>query len=339
METFKYLSMAAFISLILLAMQSATTRANFMSFSIFSVLQEMPNSDPVRHLIQENVVWSWSKLLPVQNILLFFYNDKSCSYVRQTYGNITCRTLSLTSCFDATYNRPYINCVFDMALQNVQTPILMFASGDIMLDETIFHSVSFINDQVEDFFVVGYRKDYEVTQSLSQSNPKALLRNASIYGELQASESIDLIAFRSESSIRMLPFLVGAYRWDNWLLSEILLRTNKTVVDITESSHIIHLQPKNMKDNESSNERRPDALYNDKLAKNISGHDYKMGLICNAHKVLIGDCQKDRCELKDNFQRSEQILIKQKANADNYVAVLTVNSGYMPLAWNWVSYR
>jgi hypothetical protein len=215
----------------------------------------------------------------------------------------------------------------------MRTPIQVFVNGDIMLDESTFYSIAFISGLFQDFFIVGCRRDYEISRSLRNSDPEAILRDASIHSKIHRASGIDLIAFRTELPIRMLSFLTGVYRWDNWLLSEILLKTNKTVIDVTQSSRIVHLQSKDTE----NHERRYGAPKNAALVKNASANDYRLGTIGNAHKVLVGDCRQDQCQLKDNIHQSEQILIKQRANTDKYIVVLTVNSGYMPLAWNWVS--
>lgn len=133
-------------------------------------------------------------------------------------------------------------------------------------------------------------------------------------------------------------FLVGVYRWDNWLLSEIILRTNITLIDVTESVLAIHQQPREEPGAKSQNHSaRLGAVYNDILTKNASGVDYKLGFIHNAHRKLQGVCNKESCLLKDNLNRSEQILLIQRADPNRYIAVLTVSMGYISMAWNWVS--
>lgn len=316
-----------------------TVQANekFNNFSIFSILHEMPNKDPIRHYIQLSAIWSWSQLIPVQNIFLFFENSQSCSFVKQHHSDIKCITLPHADCIDATYDRPYIKCIFEIAQRLSQTSVLIFANGDIMLEETTFHSINFIADRIWDFFVVGCRRDYEIDLA-NGTDRKMVLKNAIMHSRRHHTTGIDLIAFRAKIHLPVLPFLVGVYRWDNWLLSEVILRTNKTVIDITDSSQIIHLQPKNTGNGSIiPHQSRPGADYNDALTKNVSGNDYGLGSIHNAQKILIGDCRNGKCILQDNFRQSERILIRQRANAEKYIAVLTVNSGYMELAWNWVS--
>lgn len=334
----RYLFSASIVLFVLLQPQITTATENFRNITIFSILREMPNNDPVRHVIQTSAVWSWSQIVPMQNILLFFEDDKSCSFMQNSYKNIRCQTLPPTNCFDITYNRPYIKCVFDLAQQHMQTPIQVFVNGDIMVDQSTFHSITFINDLFQDFLIVGCRRDYEIPRSLTNSDPEAILKDASIYGKLHPASAIDFIAFRTVLPIRMPSFLTGIYRWDNWLLSEILLKTNKTVIDITQSSRIVHLQAKDTENHEPiHHEQRHGATYNAELVKNVSANDYKLGIIYNAHKILVGDCREGQCQLKDNIHQNEQILIKQRADADRYIVVLAVNSGYMPLVWNWVS--
>ncbi|CAF4344453.1 unnamed protein product, partial [Rotaria magnacalcarata] len=169
------------------------------------------------------------------------------------------------------------------------------------------------------------------------SDSEKTLQNGLNHSKIHSTTGIDFIAFKINTSVRMPPFLVGVYRWDNWLLSEILLRTNITVIDVTQSIFVIHQQRKKLKgEKPEPHSLRRGAVYNDVLVKNISGEDYKVGFINNANQILSGNCEQSQCTFKDNLDRSEIVLLKQRANAQKYIAVLTVTSGYMPLVWNWI---
>lgn len=206
-----------------------------------------------------------------------------------------------------------------------------------MLDETIGHSIAHVSEHLTDFVLVGCRRDYEIPSSVNISNPEEILENAKLYSKLHSTTGIDMIAFPVKLQMAMPPFLVGVYRWDNWLLSEIILRTDVTLIDVTTSALAIHQQVSVENGGTQQNHSaRLGASYNDALTKNTSGNDYKLGFIHNAHRILEGDCQKKECSLKDNLNRSEQVLIMRRANPDKYIAVLTVSTGYMVLVWNWV---
>ncbi|CAF3854211.1 unnamed protein product, partial [Rotaria magnacalcarata] len=297
----------------------------------------MPNVDPIQHQIQTNAIWSWSQLLPMENILLFFDDEKSCSFMRTLYQEISCQSLPLSKCFHSTYHRPYMNCVFDLAQQRIKTSILVFANGDIILHHSVYHTISFVNTHFREFFLVGCRRDYVVSRSLNYSNPANTLQDALNNSQITSTADIDFIAFKTDTPIYMAPFLVGVYRWDNWLLSEMLLRTNITVIDVTQSTFIIHQKLKELDGQKPlHHSSRIGAAYNDELTKNISGTDYKVGFINNAPQILSGDCQKNQCEFKENLLQSEVILLKQRANTQKYIAVLTINRGHIPLVWNWL---
>ena len=294
--------------------------------------------DPIQHQIQLNSIWSWSQLVPVENILLFTDDAASCSVIHATYPNISCKNFPLTDCWHPIYNRSFVRCAFELAQQSARTSTLLFVNGDIMLDESIAHSISYVTAHLSDFFLVGCRRDYEIPPSINISDAAEILKDAKVNSKLHSTTGIDIIAFRTKLRIAMPPFIVGVYRWDNWLLSEIILRTNLTLIDVTASVTAIHQQSQQGTSNTSqSHSSRHGASYNDVLTKNASGVDYKLGFINNAHRILTGDCQKKECLLNDNLNRSEQILIIQRANPDKYIAVLTVSMGYITMAWNWVS--
>ena len=334
-----YLRMIGNVAMAILLVSSVSCVTERKNFTIFSAMRSIVHVDPIETQIQMNSIWSWSRLVPLENILLFFDDVESCSIVQNRYPNVFCRKFPSATCFNSIYNRSLIRCAFELAQKHAQTSILLFVNGDIMLDESISHSISYVAARLPEFFLVGCRSDYEIASSMNNVSPEKFFEEGLSKSRLHSTTGIDFIAFRVAMDIRMPPFLIGVYRWDNWLLSEIILRTNITLVDVTQSVLAIH-QKATQADGAKPmpHSSRVGASYNDDLTKNMSGSDYKMGFIHNAHQALSGNCQKGECSLKINLHRSEQILIMQRANANKYIAVLTVNSGYMPMAWNWVSW-
>ena len=331
-------NMIHIVLLIFLFANSVTEAAIFRNFTIFSILKSMPNADPLENQIQINSIWSWSQLVSTENIILFFDDEKSCSFVRTLYQNISCHMFPSTECFHSTYNRPYVSCAFHLAQQYSQTSVLAFVNSDIMLHSSVLHTILFVSTYVHEFFLVGCRRDYEMFRSFNYTDPEETLKDGLNNSRMHATTGIDLISFKVGTLPRIPPFLAGVYRWDNWLLSEILLRTNITVIDATQSTFIIHQQPKLDEGKKFvPHSSRAGAVYNDQLTKKVSGFDYKVGFIHNAHQILSGDCQKNQCIFGENLHRSEIILLKQRANTQKYIAILTVTIEYMPMAWNWVS--
>ena len=334
----RHLRTVSNVAILLLLVSSVACASELNNFTIFSTMRSVAHVDPIENQIHMNSIWSWSRLVPVENILLFFDDIESCPIVQTRYPMIFCQKLSPLVCFNPIYNRSLIRCAFVLAQKYARTSILLFVNGDIMLDGSMSRSISFVGSRLPEFFLVGCGRDYEIVSSMKESPPEEIFKDALIKSRLQSTTDIDFIAFRTRLRIRMPPFLSGVSRWGNWLLSEIMIRTNVTLVDITQSVLAIHQQAKRSDRAESmSHSLRTEASYNDGLARNASGFDYQMGLIDNAHQMLVGNCQKGECSLKMNLHRSEQLLIMQRANTNKYIAVLTVNTGYISMAWNWVS--
>lgn len=161
-----------------------------------------------------NSIWSWSQLVPVEHILLFFDNENSCSFIKSHYARIYCQSFTSSNCIHSIYNRPYINCAFDLAQQHKKTSILVFVNGDIML-HSVSNAISFVSIRLQEFFLVGCRRDYEMSRSLNYSDSEKTLQHALNNSRLHSTTGIDFIAFKTDTPMRMPPFLVGVYRWDN----------------------------------------------------------------------------------------------------------------------------
>ena len=84
----------------------------------------------------------------------------------------------------------------------------------------------------------------------------------------------------------MPPFLVGAWRWDNLLLSEAVRDPGIAVIDATERILAVHLQQA-VAGTLPDHEKRKFARYNDMLAKTQSGMQFMIGKLAGNVHIFV----------------------------------------------------
>jgi len=173
-------------------------------------------------------------------------------------------------------------------------------------------------------------------QDNAVATPSSITFTSSIPG-LSSSSS-------TEGAPSFPPFLAGVYRWDSWLLSQAILDDSVSVVDMSGSVLLVHQLVPQSKSRVKQQERIG-APYNDALAKQLSGTNYKIGTIDNADFVLEGPCARaaaggaptvPSCLVRANENVTDVVLFTKKASPSGYLVVLTVNHNYINLALNWV---
>lgn len=149
---------------------------------------------------------------------------------------------------------------------------------------------------------------------------------------------IDLFVYPKSifSSLDFPPYLAGVYRWDNWLLSEMILREDVNVVDISNPALPILV---NDGVEPVAHQSADGAQYNDRITKSRSGNQYKLGHANNADYRLEGICPQ--CSLVKNPIQSIGVLLAKRINRFGYLAVLTFEQTSndlpaMDLLHNWI---
>lgn len=75
----------------------------------------------------------------------------------------------------------------------------------------------------------------------------------------------------------MLQFVVGAWRWDNYWLSQAVLASDVTVVDLTHCLTVLHQGTDADGDRDRDHRVRTGAHWNDQLTKEASGSSFLLG--------------------------------------------------------------
>jgi hypothetical protein len=330
--------------------------------SLFSIIHPMvPESlstDNAIYSIQYNAIQSWLNQFNANQIHLYVDNAATCHHLYTLFPGINCYEITAKN---SQYNRPYINSVFNQMLDSTNpNQILIYLNGDIVIDETLAATINTVQSNAEvqskvnnNWVMVAQRTDLDIPNTLlfnykSKQTLANIVQLAERAGKLHGEYGIDFIAFpqsvylSKQLDSNFPDFLAGVYRWDNWLLSEFIIDSSINVIDVTETTHIIHQN--NIDSNnpgKSLHQSRAGAVYNDNLVKKTSANNFMLGKVTNADYKLHSACSADKkgackLELLINEAAAPEVLFARYANPDKYLAVLTVNSGYLPLAWEWV---
>ena len=114
-------------------------------------------------------------------------------------------------------------------------------------------------------------------------------------------------AYGDMAALHFPPLLAGVYRWDNWLLSELILHPAVSVVDISAPSLLLHQLIKGRR--RLPHPERRGAEWNDALVKRLSGKAYRLGSIDHANFILEGACPD--CKIIPH--ETVEVLLRQRS--------------------------
>jgi len=289
---------------------------------------------------QKNALRSWVAFMPSQNIITFVDHPSTCIYLRREFPFIRC---VVHACTHPEYRLPLLNCILYEARQLVQTDIIAFVNGDILLFDEFPRAVDKIfTEEKLDGFMIGQRLDVETDETLDFSDAKvrmALRQDALQKGELHGDMGVDYFVFRKSflDRIDVPPFLLGTWRWDNWLVSEALMLEGMHVVDATKVLVAVH-QGKKTPYTKTQSHERAGSTYNENLVRSY-GLRYRIGRMKNARSRLEANKDGNFSIVINTHTRLEMVIFGHalRLRHDTYVvAVLTVNWGYHELADNWL---
>ena len=154
-----------------------------------------------------------------EKVLVLADNTETCKNMT-TLGrsNIKCE---VHSCMDTNFDRPIVPCLFKASEKRSSNNMIMFTNSDIYPQgvEAAVHIVAgAINTS---FLVVGQRTDISDMDSLCEKHISLSSIN-NTFGERHSEYGIDYYIFRKGSLpiSSMPPFLLGCWKWDNWLLDQ-----------------------------------------------------------------------------------------------------------------------
>ena len=265
--------------------------------TIFTTMRDLTfpyqQANPLEYIKTWNALRSWRRLgwrdpptvaadgtvtegeLHPPDVLLFVdHGPETCDHLRREklldMRGIQCITIP---CFNADFKKPFMHCLWNLALAHARTDHLTFLNGDVVLLEDFWHSFQTAAHGLEHFVMVAQRRDVppmdypraklnyfiQVLDSDEEApvdddmgvaqpprpkpkagssfvyefpfhDPEWLLqfrRHVASAGVVHPDSGIDMFCFhrRVLEMFEFQHFLVGVYRWDNWLLAQLLLRS------------------------------------------------------------------------------------------------------------------
>lgn len=309
--------------------------------TVFTLLRRMDertkSQDNIQFVHQMNAISSWKRIVNPKNIIVFTQDSSSCQYIESELG-VRCQMDSL--CVDPNYNRPMMNCIWNLARNMSQTRFMTFVNGDIMIFDDFLATIEKLKGLFGDYFLmVGQRKDLDVDNVIDFDKKdvvKDFLGYAERSGTYHGEWGIDYFVLGSkiweEKLFEFPDFLAGVFRWDNWLLSECIINNKIQVVDATQSVDVIHQDVTDRLDHWN----RSGADYNDALSKSISGQQYRIGNVYFADWNSTGKCSTGCTVIPNNNRDLNLLKIFQKVNSNLTLTVLIANSDRVPSILNWI---
>lgn len=163
---------------------------------------------------------------------------------KMTDGNIKCHQ---HACMHPEYRRPVVSCLLLNAAKLASNDYVLFSNSDLAYYNVI-PAISIARGVFkQNFALVGRRRDIDFQgQCKSMDKGSFMLQDIlKAPGELHDPFGIDYIIVPRNligGIIKGMPdFLIGLWKWDNWLVDTVI-KKGLNLVDATNLLHAIHLQ-------------------------------------------------------------------------------------------------
>lgn len=181
-----------------------------------------------------NALNSWKSLIPEYNIHVFTTNKDSCERFRELFKDINCY-LDI-ECVDMETGKTRMGCIWMKGVESVHTEYAAFVNTDIILFNDFIETFRLVG-HLGNIVLVGERLGLNVTSETKVS--PSLQVDARETGVSCGEWCLDYFVFRALDFERTIVFpeffLAGVWRWDNWLLSELIKLPSTLVIDCSQS--------------------------------------------------------------------------------------------------------
>lgn len=175
-----------------------------------------------------------------EEVLVLADNTETCENMTMLgISNIKCE---VHSCMDTNFDRPMVPCLFRAAERKSAYNVIMFTNSDIY-PRGVKAAVDVVAGAIKtSFLIVGQRIDISDMNSLCEKKVPLSGINTTL-GMEHGPYGIDYYIFRKGSLPinEMPPFLLGCWKWDNWLLDQAISKDNTAVVDASLAIDAFHL--------------------------------------------------------------------------------------------------
>ena len=252
-------------------------------FTIFSCPKEFKS---LFGIIQRNAINSWLSLSPTPNIILFGVEDDQ---IKAEFKNTKITFLPIKEFNE--YKTPYINKIFETAMEYTTTDTLCYVNSDIILFNDFFLTIQVLQKRKK-YFGVGGRCTIEINQTINFDDKDLSFKKYLNNVEIDSYHGSDYFIF-DKRMIRNIPkFLIGRTCWDNWLMYY-ASKNNLSLTDCTNDILCIHQKHdySHIKSNTSNHYKGIEREYN---LKQLGGIDKVYNLKDSKYFLKNGKFKKNR---------------------------------------------
>lgn len=193
----------------------------------------------------------WAK--EYENVLILGDNEHVCNALKNlNLPNVKC---IVHKCTHANEGKPILSCLLRTAESQTTTDSIAFSNSDLIyrgMKQAAQIATAYFDDA---FLIVGRRLDIEFSElckslphyyssNVSPKHASSFLEILKANGTYHNEYGIDYFLFKRGSlPLQEMPdFVIGAWKWDTWLLDTMTRKRIAPVIDGTDAIDAIHLQ-------------------------------------------------------------------------------------------------
>jgi hypothetical protein len=187
-------------------------------------------------VIQRNAIKSWSLLHPKPEIILLG-DDAGIAEICREF-----RLVHIPDIEKNDYGTPLVSSIFKTGQEAAIYSVVCYINADILLMSDFMQSVETIAAHTSNYLMIGRRWDVDINEQWDFLNPdweKRLKFQSQKNGKLHAPTGIDYYVFPREFDLKIPPFAVGRFTWDNWIVFR-ARELGTPVIDATSAVMAIH---------------------------------------------------------------------------------------------------
>ncbi|MCD4752311.1 MAG: hypothetical protein K8R40_04505 [Anaerolineaceae bacterium] len=191
--------------------------------------------NPHINIIQRNAIESWTHLGDDVDVVLIGDEEG----MEEIAEKLHIKHLKNVRCNER--GTPMIPSLFDIAREATDSPIMAFANADVIITRDMIDSAISVNEQEEDYLLVGQRYDIGITKPITfdEDWQENILVLNQVIGHLHGTAGSDYFIFPRHCFVDVPGLVIGRAGWDNWMIYEARRRGWKAI-DCTKSITILH---------------------------------------------------------------------------------------------------
>ena len=347
------------------------SRAVSVSFVLpYLVLSDNASIEPTSSdLLLFGAMSTWLRLVQPQCVVVYSSSDTTCATLTAVLPGVQC--YYLPDCVSTTAAPlPSLSCTLQHTLTTASTAsAIALVTPQLVLSDDFLSSVQHIASHPisssytssDRFIIVGAVTDVAIPavalkDYTSPSFPSRVRNEAKERGQVQSPASFDVVvlgrallqAWLAGRGGAMPSFVGGGGHYGDYFFARGMMEEDVTVVDMSAAVVLTNMRPVGaagaaaatpLHSLQSDIVQLPSTAtsHNHELTRTALGVRASLASLTYAPYQLEGDCP-DACVVSPNPDPRWQnvLLFSRRVNPDGYLAVLTVNSGYLPLAKNWL---